>query len=101
MYSDGRGVERDDTKALTWYRKAAQQGHAWAQFGLGSMYYAGRGGRNDHVRAHMWLSFAAQAGLPDAANGRDLVAEGMTAEQVQKALRMAADCQSKGLKSCD
>lgn len=101
MYSEGRGVSRDDSKALTWYRKAAQQGNAWAQFALGSMYYAGRGGGNDHVRAHLWLSLAAQAGLSDAADGRDLVAEGMSAEQVKLAQQMAAACQSKGLRTCD
>lgn len=101
MYSEGRGVAKDDAKAMHWYRKAAQQGNAWAQFGLGSMYYAGRGGSNDHVRAHMWLSLAAQAGLADAADGRDLVAEGMSADQVKAALQLAKDCQAQALKSCN
>ncbi len=100
MFSEGRGVSRDDSQALTWYRKAAQQGNAWAQFALGSMYYAGRGAGNDHVRAHLWLSLAAQAGLSDAAHGRDLVAEGMSAEQLKLAQEMATTCQSKGLRTC-
>ena len=38
MYANGRGVEQDDEQAVFWYRKAAEQGHASAQFNLGWMY---------------------------------------------------------------
>jgi len=31
MYETGLGVEKDDVKAVEWYRKAAEQGHAKAQ----------------------------------------------------------------------
>ena len=35
MYDEGQGVTRDATEAVTWYRKAAEQGHADARLRLG------------------------------------------------------------------
>ena len=32
MYSDGQGVPQNDAEAVRWYRLAAEQGHAEAQF---------------------------------------------------------------------
>ncbi len=32
MYDDGEGVEENKVKAFEWYQKAADQGHAAAQF---------------------------------------------------------------------
>jgi hypothetical protein len=31
MYNNGRGVQRDYTEAVRWYRRAADQGHAGAK----------------------------------------------------------------------
>ena len=28
MYANGKGVEKDDAKAVEWFRKAAEQGNA-------------------------------------------------------------------------
>jgi hypothetical protein len=39
MYSNGYGVPEDRVQATEWYRKAAEQGYAEAQFALGWMYY--------------------------------------------------------------
>lgn len=38
MYATGRGVEQDDAQAISWYRRAAAQGHALAQRALGKLY---------------------------------------------------------------
>ena len=38
MYELGRGVTQDDAEAVRWYRLAAEQGHADAQYNLGNMY---------------------------------------------------------------
>jgi uncharacterized protein len=35
MYADGRGVTQDDGQAVSWFRKAAEQGDAVAQNNLG------------------------------------------------------------------
>jgi TPR repeat protein len=31
MYSEGKGVAKDETQAVTWFRKAAAQGNADAK----------------------------------------------------------------------
>ena len=40
-YDIGRGVPQDDAEAVRWYRLAADQGHAGAQYELGNMYALG------------------------------------------------------------
>ena len=35
MYADGTGVPQDDAEAVRWYRLAAAQGLAFAQYSLG------------------------------------------------------------------
>ena len=42
-YRDGTGMPQDDTEAVKWFRKAAEQGDASAQNDLGVMYQNGRG----------------------------------------------------------
>jgi TPR repeat protein len=39
----GAGAPQDFAEAATWYRKAADKGHAGAQFYLGLLYASGRG----------------------------------------------------------
>ncbi len=34
-YAEGRGVAKDESKAVQWYAAAAAQGHVDAQFNLG------------------------------------------------------------------
>ena len=41
FYQDGDGVPKDDAEAVKWYRKAADQGHALAQYFLGYKYQYG------------------------------------------------------------
>ncbi|MGU9956132.1 MAG: hypothetical protein ACNYPI_00330 [Arenicellales bacterium WSBS_2016_MAG_OTU3] len=38
MYSNGQGVTQDCKHAVQWYRKAAEQGIAKAQYNLGVMW---------------------------------------------------------------
>ena len=38
MYQCGRGVDQNNSTAVKWYRKAAEQGHVYAQHSLGLMY---------------------------------------------------------------
>ena len=51
MYANGRGVQQDDAEAVTWYRKAIDQGAAEAQLSLGFMYAEGRGVQQDDAEA--------------------------------------------------
>jgi uncharacterized protein len=48
---------------VSWYRKAAEQGDAHAQFNLGVMYADGIGVPQDAVQAYMWYNLAAAQGV--------------------------------------
>lgn len=66
MYDAGQGVPADPSRAVNWYRKSAEYGHAAAQYNLGMMYVAGRGVGRDPVIARYWLELAAGQGLQAA-----------------------------------
>ena len=66
MYANGKGVKQDHTEAVEWYRKAADQGFAHAQFNLGIMYSNGQGVKEDHNEAVEWYRKAAVQGHADA-----------------------------------
>jgi len=101
MYRDGKGVTRDYAEAVKWFRPAAAQGNAYAQFNLGVMYRDGKGVIQDYVRAHMWFNVSAVSGDADAFENRDIVAKRMAAQQVAEAQKMARECQANKFKGCD
>ena len=51
---------------MQWYRKAAEQGFAQAQYNLGVMYENGRGVRQDYIQAVQWYRKAAEQGIAQA-----------------------------------
>jgi hypothetical protein len=59
-------VAQSDVEAARWYRKAADQGHAKAQFNLGFMFSQGRGVAQSDVEAARWYRKAADKGLAQA-----------------------------------
>ena len=85
---------------MKWYRLAAEQGVAKAQFDLGVMYYKGRGVPQDFVYAHIWFNVAASQGHENGANNRDLLAKEMTPSQIAKAQELARECVKKKYKGC-
>lgn len=68
MYREGTGVLQNYSKALKWYRRAAEQGHPAAQFELGAMYYIGLGTPQDVVKAEQWYRRSAEQGYARAQN---------------------------------
>ena len=56
----------DYAAAVSWYRKAAEQGNASAQNNLGVMYDIGRGVTQDYAAAVSWYRKAADQGDADA-----------------------------------
>jgi S1-C subfamily serine protease len=70
LYSSGTGVPKDETEAARWFRKAADQGKAAAQYFLGGMYAAGTGVPKDEAEAVRWNRKAADQG--DASAQTDL-----------------------------
>ena len=67
---EGEDFEGEDFegKAVYWYRKAAEQGHADAQNSLGEMYAKGLGVGEDQAEALYWYRMAAEQGHADAQN---------------------------------
>ena len=68
MYTNGRGVLKDDKQAVKWYRKAAEQGESDAQYNLALMYSKGDGVLKDYKQAVKWFRKSAEQGFANAQN---------------------------------
>jgi tetratricopeptide (TPR) repeat protein len=69
-YHIGEGVPKDYAEAAKWLRKAAEQGHAAAQFSLGGVCYAnGLGVPKDYAEMVKWWRKAAEQGHATAQRG--------------------------------
>ena len=77
-YRLGQFVSQDDTKALPFCIKAAEQGDIGAQDNLGSMYMIGRGVKPDFKLAMEWMTTAAaQGSYASMSNLASMYANGM------------------------
>ena len=56
------GVPKNPVEALKWYRMAAENGHAQAQFVMGKSYHSGEGVPKDLAEAVKWWRKAAEQG---------------------------------------
>ena len=73
MYAKGQGgASQDYFKAFEWLRKAAEQGHAKAQYAMGNCYDWGYGTTRDYTKAAYWYQKAAEQGDSDAQNALGL-----------------------------
>ncbi|WP_425537015.1 tetratricopeptide repeat protein, partial [Klebsiella pneumoniae] len=54
MYATGEGVKQNKQTAVEWYRKAADQGDATAQYYLGVAYATGKGVKQNNQAAVQW-----------------------------------------------
>ena len=61
-YWVGEGVDKDQREGARWYRKAADQGLADAQYVLGVAYNAGEGVEKDQREAVRWFRMAVEQG---------------------------------------
>ena len=59
-------MSRNYAKAVRWYRRAAEQGYAAAQYDLAVMYASGRGVPRNSKEAGRWILRAAKGGSPKA-----------------------------------
>jgi len=60
FFSGTLGVAKDEAEAVKWFRKAAEQNVADAQFSLGVCYANGRGVTKDDAEAVKWFRKAAE-----------------------------------------
>jgi TPR repeat protein len=62
-YLNGAGLAKDQKEAVKWYRKAAEQNYAAAQYNLGLSYYSGTGVTKDDAEAVKLVSQGRSAKL--------------------------------------
>ena len=90
MYANGTGVAKDVAEAVTWFRKAAEQGHPPAQYLLGYYYALGEGLETNFVMTYMWFHLSALSGDSNGARSKEVIAGEMSASQIAKAMELAA-----------
>jgi uncharacterized protein len=102
MFASGKGVQQDDVEAAKWYRKAADQGYADADYNIGFMYATGQGVPQDYVQAYQWFETAAARyarseteSRARAVKYRDLIAKRMTPAQIAEAEKLERDWKSQ------
>ena len=101
IYSRGMsGFLQDYGEAVKWFRLAAEQGHAEAQAMLGAMYGSGQDVAQDYVYGHMWTNLASTNGAATARELRDIYANSMTPEQIERAQELARNCLNSGYADC-
>ncbi len=66
MHGNGKGVAKDYSEAIKWWKLAADQGNDKAQYSLGLMYEKGKGVKQNLKTAKKWFQFASNQGLAKA-----------------------------------
>ena len=92
FYLEALGVERDEAEGVAWVAEAAvQKGKTarQAQAMLGSLFQRGVGVERDLKMAYVWYSVAAANGDGGAPISRDLVAKGLSADELDEAQALA------------
>lgn len=90
-YRDGEdGLIEDDTQAVYWFRKAAEEGHREAQENLGGMYERGEGVTQDYTEAMAWYRKAAEQGSGSATTKLGFIYQNgkLVAQDDAKALKL-------------
>jgi TPR repeat protein len=85
LYEQGKGVSKDDAKALQLLLKSAEQEFMPALYRLGEKYREGDGVTQNNAGAYTWFALAASFGNTEAK--RDMLSAGsyLNAEQLQRA----------------
>jgi TPR repeat protein len=90
----------DFETALQEFLPLAEQGKADAQFYLGTMYANGNGVIKDAVIAHMWINISGANGYAGVSEGRRIIEEFMTREQIAEAQALARRCMASDYQDC-
>ena len=95
MYQEGKGVAQDYKQAEHWYTKAAEQGHANAQYYIGGLYYNGQGVSQNYKLAYVWSSLAAAQSNESAIKNRNYAAKRLSPQQLSEAQELAVKIQDQ------
>ena len=82
------------TQAFQWFLRAAEGGHAEAQFNVALSYGQGNGVAEDQVEGLKWLILSASGGYSKAAEVRNIVVQQYSRSQIGEAERRAAEWRS-------
>jgi S1-C subfamily serine protease len=74
---------------VKWYRKAAEQNHAGAQYNLGGCYARGEGVAKDYVEGYKWGLLAAAQGVESAKTATTALEYRMTRDQIAEGQKLA------------
>ncbi len=89
------GVAQDYVAAAWWFRAAAEQGNAEAQYNLGLMYLEGLGVTQDNAEAYAWIRTAAAQGKSGTLEIRQTLLREMTPSQEDRAIGLAREYREK------
>ena len=90
MYANGQGGAKNLQKAVSYYTKAAESGHAGAQNNLGLAYWDGSGVAKNVTSAEKWLKLSSDNGNTKAASNYKLLQDEIRAAQAALAEETAA-----------
>ena len=99
MAFDGDGVEQDYVQAASWYKIAAEQGHARSQHNLALIYENGQGVPRNCAKAAKWYRMAAEQGHVGSQNNLGALYE--TGDGVPKDLMIALNWYRQAAKGGD
>jgi TPR repeat protein len=84
-----QGVAKDYAEAVKWYRKAAEQNYARAQFNLGVSYAKGEGVAKNYVEGYKWVVLAAAQGDELGKTAVTILENEMSWEQIAEGQKLA------------
>jgi len=94
------GLKKDGAVALAWFLRASRKGHSGAQLMASSIYLSGEGWRSEPRKALIWGELARGNGETQASAIVTRAGKGLTAEQLQEAMREAAVCLQTDYRDC-
>ena len=80
----GIGTLQGYAQAAVWYRKAAEQGYAKAEYSLGGSYCWREGVPLDYVEAYFWLDLAVEGKVDDVNHLRNYAASHLTPAELSQ-----------------
>jgi TPR repeat protein len=93
MYDNGDGVPKNAVEAVRWYRLAADQGVAQAQYNLGLMYGLGQGVPKNYMVAYAIFNMLS-VDVASAIQARDALEKLMSATQIEAGQALSVKLQS-------
>ncbi len=97
MYFHGWGVEKNETQAFFWYKKAADQGHVESLHLVGLLSARGVGTKKDAIRAYIYLTLAEERGYQDDSRVLEALIAEMSPQDIAEAKTALARLKASAL----